>query len=270
MLSALLSICKSSVHQLFSMAQNFSTMPPHPLVSLPEPKPPHLYFAYGSNLSPTQMSMRLPNSAGSAIPRAVAVLEGWRWIICQRGYANVVKSNEKGKGEGEGEGDVVWGVLYELDKRDEKVLDGFEGVDRRARVGEQGAGDYAKVFLGVRVVRWVGVGGDGKTKKTENEADGQVGADGEGEGEGEEVVPALVYVDFFRTEEGKIQKEYVPRMNRGIRECVPLGVDEEWIGRVLRRSIPEDDGGRRGEGPADRSGVGIGVSGGWRPEQQKE
>lgn len=45
-----------------------------------------LYFAYGSNLSSTQMLARCPSST----PVALARLRGWRWLINSCGYANVV------------------------------------------------------------------------------------------------------------------------------------------------------------------------------------
>jgi len=41
-----------------------------------------------------------------------------RWIISQRGYANIIPS----------EGDIVYGLLYELNEADERVLDRYEGV----------------------------------------------------------------------------------------------------------------------------------------------
>ena len=76
-----------------------------------------LYFAYGSNLSPTQMANRCPNSK----PIALAHLPGWKWLINGRGYANIVL-------EGSAVGPGVYGVLYDLDPADEMRLDGFEGV----------------------------------------------------------------------------------------------------------------------------------------------
>ncbi|KAA8572454.1 hypothetical protein EYC84_003074 [Monilinia fructicola] len=50
------------------------------------PETPTLYFAYGSNLSLTQMKARCPNSTYYGL----GVLQGYRWIINQRGYANIV------------------------------------------------------------------------------------------------------------------------------------------------------------------------------------
>ena len=48
------------------------------------------YFAYGSNMSKTQMLERCP----SAHFRGVAILDGWEWIINERGFANVVQLDD--------------------------------------------------------------------------------------------------------------------------------------------------------------------------------
>ncbi|KAJ7632847.1 Butirosin biosynthesis, BtrG-like protein [Roridomyces roridus] len=73
-----------------------------------------LYFGYGSNLWKQQMSARCPENKYLGIARLV----DWRWIINERGYANVIPS----------EGDEVWALLYELSQSDEKNLDRYEGV----------------------------------------------------------------------------------------------------------------------------------------------
>ena len=77
------------------------------------------YFAYGSNLSRSQMQDRCP---GSRIFRS-GCLEGYR-IDFPRfssgwsgGVADVVKS----------EGAEVWGVVYEITDSDLKKLDKYEG-----------------------------------------------------------------------------------------------------------------------------------------------
>jgi hypothetical protein len=72
------------------------------------------YFAYGSNMSLTQMADRCPAA------RMVdgAVLADHRFIIAVRGYANVVPAP----------GDAVFGILWDLTPSDEASLDGYEGV----------------------------------------------------------------------------------------------------------------------------------------------
>ncbi|KAK6501484.1 hypothetical protein TWF481_009322 [Arthrobotrys musiformis] len=72
------------------------------------------YFAYGSNLWLDQMSRRCPSSVFTSVAR----LPNYRWIISERGYANIVRSP----------GDEVWGMLYDLPPADEASLDRYEGV----------------------------------------------------------------------------------------------------------------------------------------------
>lgn len=93
-----------------------------------------LYFAYGSNLSTEQMRQRCPYSTAVGLGK----LSGWKWIINERGYANIVKLDDGEDdvgGEGEGKGKMeeeeqghVYGMLYLLPTEDEDRLDGYEGV----------------------------------------------------------------------------------------------------------------------------------------------
>lgn len=205
----------------------------------------------------------------SAKPLAIAILPRWGWFICEAGYANVLPPRElrvatqryadipsisgseiDGQNEGEGE-DVVYGVLYRMDPGDERVLDGYEGVDHEAekstfplgygdginvdndidcdgegngritpciRPYEQGEGDYNKWYLRASVVQWL----DG------SEAERR-----------EPSVPVLVYVDEERVQVGPPRSEYIVRMNRAIREAMGLGVPAKWMEKVMRRFIPE-------------------------------
>lgn len=77
-----------------------------------------LYFAYGSNLSTEQMRQRCPYST----PVGLAYLSGWRWLINERGFANVVQTNDPDEQQG------VYGLLYLLPPQDEELLDAHEGV----------------------------------------------------------------------------------------------------------------------------------------------
>ena len=103
-----------------------------------------LYFAYGSNLSPHQMHHRcLDSPETSAVPVAVARADGWKWVICERGYANIVPVPVPLPGpvpdrvEVESETTTVWGVLYNMTHGDEEILDRYEGHDEgRNRVPE--------------------------------------------------------------------------------------------------------------------------------------
>lgn len=74
------------------------------------------YFAYGSNLSFKQMGERCPKHKKVG----KGVLEGYKWFISSRGYANVIESL----------GDVVQGFVYEISEENERSLDLREGVHR--------------------------------------------------------------------------------------------------------------------------------------------
>ena len=75
-----------------------------------------LYFAYGSNMLLEQMNERCPNHTYFGY----GILKGFRWIITERGYANIIKS----------EADEVHGVVYRINEEDEASLDKAEGVHK--------------------------------------------------------------------------------------------------------------------------------------------
>jgi hypothetical protein len=228
-----------------------------------------LYFAYGSNLSPSQMRLRCEHSPStSGRPLALARLDHWRWLICERGYANVIPPTEwrvsrqvgyadlvpesstpsssssssspseshEDKAvieEGREKKDVVFGILYEMTPQDEYLLDGYEGVDHSAP---------QSVFA-----RQIPL--DVRPREQENGAYNKwyVPArvvkwfdDAEEEEEEEEDVTALVYVDEKRVSLGPPKLEYIARMNRAIAESMVLGVPRDWVQSVMRRAIPEE------------------------------
>ncbi|KAF2440063.1 hypothetical protein P171DRAFT_476421 [Karstenula rhodostoma CBS 690.94] len=205
-------------------------------MALPDPTPTlrTLYFAYGTNLSPTQLSLRCPTAPTSSHPLAIARLPNYKWFIQRRrGCANIRPSPPTPTSSDEDSGDEVWGVLYAMHPADVAILDTYEGVDPDApashqngndiaRPTEQGRGRHNKVFLGVEVVRWIR---DAHQEFESREAKG--------------TVRALVYVDEMDTEEGVVRGDYVGRMNRGVREAVELGLSEEWVRRVVRMWVRE-------------------------------
>jgi cation transport regulator ChaC len=107
----------------------------------------HWYFAYGSNMSRTQMAGRTgPIRDANEAPR-VALLRGYRFAFTVRStdgriYANVMASPD----------DVVHGVLYRCGEAGMQVLDRYEaGYERRqVTVTDQTGREYeATVYVGL-------------------------------------------------------------------------------------------------------------------------
>ncbi|KIW19757.1 hypothetical protein PV08_00331 [Exophiala spinifera] len=246
------------------------------------------YFAYGSNLSPVQMSLRLQHSPSSSVPVAIARLDNHAWIICKRGYANVVALPEGGSQNvqqlpsaqeaslataavsphnedpstsssepPEDSESVVWGVLYNMHPTDEARLDLYEGHNEarnptpvpntdkdtvHIKSHLQGGWDYNKHYLPVTVTKWLrgpkeyGVGQDSGSDSDFSPVEESSSSPSS---PSPSVVRALVYVDEFRTEPGKIVHEYIGRMNRAIQESVGLGIPAAWVDKVMRKFIPE-------------------------------
>ena len=154
-----------------------------------------LYFAYGSNLSPTQMANRCPDSK----PVALAHLPGWKWLINERGYANIVEADSA-------TGPGVYGILYKLDPADEEMLDIYEGVPVA----------YEKRYLEAAKVK----AGDEDPARRQK-------------------VEVLAYVDFNRVSPSTPRREYIDRMNRGIQEAVRAwGLPTVYVDEVMRPFIP--------------------------------
>lgn len=169
-----------------------------------------LYFAFGSNLSTEQMRQRCPYST----PIGLGSIEGWKWIINERGYANIVRipkykpvvkqsstqsSTSHNTDQYYGK---VYGLLYLLPPQDEEKLDGFEGVPWA----------YEKQQCDAKWIR-----------------------DDSG-GELNENVRVLLYVDGLRVDESIPKVEYIDRMERGIDDAVKnWGLDEGYANTVMRR-----------------------------------
>ena len=196
-------------------------------------KPQTLYFGYGSNLWLHQMQLRCPTSQYLGVAR----LPNYRWIINDRGYANVVERGdtaeaeagaadqaedqaaaESGNSSAAAAGDAVYGLVYSLLPADEARLDVNEGVPEA----------YTKETLGVDF--W------GSDPRVEN---GWVDVSGPAQGR-----DALVYIDRKRVAESRPRREYVYRMNMGIRDAVKMGVPRGYVDAVMRKFIPDEGEGR--------------------------
>lgn len=190
------------------------------LAALPQNQPEPetlLYFAFGSNLSSTQMRSRCPGAAAVAL----AFLPGYDFIINERGFANVVPSTtatttgaatttpgDEARGK---DGGGVYGVLYRLASPAEKErLDGYEGVPWA----------YEDLVLDVEQLPAGATGGSSSGN----------------------MVRALVYVDRARVKPSSPRAEYVVRMNAGIREAgAEWGLPGWYVRDVMRRYIPSAD-----------------------------
>ena len=210
------------------------------------------------------MSLRCPSSKYVGL----GVLKGWRWIINERGYANVVSTSpaasnrifephsmanppptqsallqsssgnsggerRDGGGEDEDEGDddystQVYGLVYSLTSDDEASLDVNEGVPTV----------YSKEVHSVRL--WPDTSAEEATSDKKQDM--------------------LVYVSHRYTTEGKAREEYVYRMNKAIEDALDQGMPQGYVSDVLRKWIPSSTG---------KEGTGEGEGGlRWKAESQ--
>ncbi|KAL7620496.1 hypothetical protein AAE478_009491 [Parahypoxylon ruwenzoriense] len=224
-----------------------------------------LYFAYGSNLSPTQMHGRCPSST----PVGLAFLPGWTWLINERGFANIVPVPKEQKEEKDVRGgaggiansdgvveeeeeeekapdvevgmekgvDGVYGVLYRLHPDDEAMLDMHEGVPWA----------YERRFLEAVLIPApsnLAPAPDSALSQTQASRASPSGQDlGErGVGiENEKPVRVLAYVDSRRVRPGTSAQEYIGRMNRGVEEATGWGLPRSYVDAVMRPFIPGPD-----------------------------
>ncbi|KAF2242929.1 hypothetical protein BU26DRAFT_523923 [Trematosphaeria pertusa] len=187
---------------------------------------PTIYFGYGSNLWLHQMSIRCPASTYLGVAR----LPAYRWIINDRGYANVVAVSSSSPSSSAPSpppsstntnkspySSLVFGLVYRLSPSDEAALDRNEGVPIA----------YNKETLEC----------DFWAKPPESSGEGEKVDVAKPPTETKEM---LVYIDRQRTAEDKPKKEYIYRMNRGIEDAVRMGVPEGYVEDVMRKFIPEE------------------------------
>lgn len=180
-----------------------------------------IYFGYGSNLWRHQMTQRCPSSEYLGIAR----LNDYRWIINERGYANVVQIDDKNDEHSAAireeaptsqnpYANQVWGLVYTLQPRDESRLDRNEGVPVA----------YTKEVMECDF--WA----------VEENSSSSLPAN---TSEPPEKVRMLVYINREQKTPSEPKREYVYRMNMGIRDAVKEGVPEGYVRGVMRRFIPE-------------------------------
>jgi gamma-glutamylcyclotransferase len=186
-----------------------------------------LYFGYGSNLWLKQMHNRCPNSTYLGIAR----LDGYKWIINERGYANVVEierlTTPRRNALVESNAALhlrmklyeseVWGLVYSLQPGDEARLDKNEGVPVA----------YTKEML--RCDFW----------PASDDQDGDPSKPAKKKRAKKEKEDLLVYINRDDVTPSKPKEEYVYRMNMGIQDAIEKGVPEGYVEEVMRKYIPE-------------------------------
>ena len=86
-----------------------------------------LYFAYGSNMSAARMKQRL----GWEAPRRVATLRDFQLVFDQAGFNDPSWSPANIRSD---HGGLVEGIVYEVEEKDLKILDGYEKYYQRLEV----------------------------------------------------------------------------------------------------------------------------------------
>lgn len=167
------------------------------------------------------MALRCPESTYLGI----AKLTGWRWIINERGYANVVERTSATETRNE----AVWGMVYSLSQSDEAQLDINEGVP-----DVYGKEYHQMRFWPTRRPR-LSTSFDSINPEIEmidlNTTP--------------QYITGLVYVDRYRTKPSKPKAEYVYRMNMGMKDATAAGVPSVWFEDAVRPFVPsfEDENG---------------------------
>jgi hypothetical protein len=171
---------------------------------------PTLYFGYGSNLWLQQMRLRCPTSKYLGIAR----LKGYKWIIYDRGYANIVKLDDENESTDDHDySHEVWGLVYSLQTADEKGLDGNEGVPT----------SYQKAYIECEL--WM---------IPDSEAHPDISKPPVRKN-------LLIYINHYLTHESAPQEEYIYRMNQGIHDALKEGMPAAYVQQVMRRFIPARD-----------------------------
>jgi len=151
--------------------------------------------------------MRCPTSEYLGVAR----LDNYRWMINDRGYANVVQIQSPSSTE-PNYANVVYGLVYSLQPSDEKSLDKSEGVPRA----------YTKEHL--QVSFW--------PKEKEHEpVDLHKPANKQ---------DMLVYISRKHVTDSEPKHEYIYRMNQGINDALNEGVPKDYVQQVMRRFIPPE------------------------------
>jgi len=182
------------------------------------------------------MEQRCPDSEYQGVAR----LNDYKWLINERGYANVVQlSRPKSEIQEDSPSatmhfakakpyeDEVWGLVYSLQPSDEARLDRNEGVPIA----------YTKEWLVCDF--WPVEDGSGPANVTAEPKRKDM----------------LVYINREQVTPSAPKKEYIYRMKKGIDDAVEEGVPGKYVERVMRKFIPESGVGEDVKGLARRQAV---------------
>lgn len=207
---------------------------------------PSFYFGYGSNMWKKQMVERCPESKFMGIGR----LDGWRWQINERGYANIVEITSDAKPERQmpmqaqsGSSNAVWGLIYTISKDDEAQLDVNEGVPyaytkeiRPVRIWS--AKKLPENILLPEVMASIVEAGDEEDHPTRIKLASPDCADEDSSSS--EVRDMLMYVDRNRVMDSEPNIPYIYRMNKAIEDAIMAGVPLDYLTKSLRKFIPAE------------------------------
>lgn len=143
----------------------------------------------------------------------LARLSGYRWIINDRGYANVVEDSSDEKASS----NEVWGLVYLLQPDDERKLDVNEGVPFA----------YTKEELLVDFWPAPNASSPDRNPEVPNASEKPQKAE------------MLVYIDRKRTADDKPKSEYIYRMNMGLKDALKEGMPKTYLDEVMRKFIPD-------------------------------
>lgn len=157
-----------------------------------------LYFGFASNLSPRNLQQRCPG----ALHVGVGVLRGWKFIVSEVGFGNIVPGARH---------DMVYGNVAFLTRQHEEALDQSEEVPHW----------HQKRKLKIRMVIPNG--------REDGWQDG-------------EEVEATCYIDVDHVSEGNISKEYIVWLRKAIADGLALGIPSQYFEQYMSKFLPEDEG----------------------------
>ncbi|CRL22564.1 AIG2-like [Penicillium camemberti] len=205
------------------------------------------YFAFGSNMSLTQMAERCPGSTFIG----KATLRGYKWQINQRHVANIVKVTKDVSSGPADQGDVVEGLVFSITDKDRRTLDRKEGIK---------LGVYERVVLNVLLERHPNLT-EKKTAFVRDRLQDESYNIGENTANPQpkpsvlskkpppsvrspaaevEEIEAITYLSTKYADNGLIRLEYVQRMENAINDAVKLNMSRGFVERYLEPYIDGD------------------------------